>query len=190
MYGDIKSNFSGKSSSSLPMGGLPKSKFGHATPRTRGNVTSFPAVGSSSRPQSRAGGPSRGVKRDIERLWETVHQQQVIIERQNQEIERIQRMVEPMSDVLKRYCDQAERRMCKKVDKASSDQIKTNTRIDNAIAALRRAKASTDEKTRVFQEQVAMLSSQLQFLNEEIFGDPNGGMAEAQEEEGSDANAQ
>jgi len=80
-------------------------------------------------------------------------------------------MVEPMSDVLKRYTDQAERRMYKKMDKQSADQIKTNTRIDNALAALRRAKANSDEKSRLFQDSVNQLQGQLQFLNEEIFGD-------------------
>ena len=79
-----------------------------------------------------------------------------------------------MSDVLKRYSDQAERRMYKKMDKQSSDQIKTNTRIDNSSVALRRAKAASDEKGRLCQEQIKQLASQLSFLNEEIFGDPNG----------------
>eukprot|EP00954_Amorphochlora_amoebiformis_P000469 36807-Amorphochlora_amoeboformis.AAC.1 len=59
---------------------------------------------------------------------------------------RVARVVEPMTDMLKRYTDQAERRITKKVDKQFSDQTKTNTRIDNSLAALRRANVGADER--------------------------------------------
>mmetsp|Transcript_7396 Transcript_7396/g.8987 ORF Transcript_7396/g.8987 Transcript_7396/m.8987 type:complete len:168 (-) Transcript_7396:209-712(-) len=160
-----------------------KSSYPRFSPKGTRSGTTLPQVSPNNaslmngRPASRKP-QARGVKRDIEKLWEVINQQQAVIERQHQEIERIQRMVEPMSDVLKRYTDQAERRMYKKMDKQSSDQIKTNTRIDNALAALRRAKANSDEKARIFTDQIQQLHSQLQFLNEEIFGDPAGGVPE------------
>lgn len=128
--------------------------------------------------RGKRGTPSRGVKRDIEKLWEVINKQQVIIERQRQELNRLKQIVEPLSDVLKGYTDQAERRVYKRMDRQTSDQIKTNTRIDNSLATLRRSKAVTDEKVRVCTEQMSRLGAQIGSLNEEIFGDAAGAVDE------------
>jgi hypothetical protein len=114
------------------------------------------------------------VKADIEKLWNVINQQQAVIERQAQEIDRLDRVVTPMADILKRYVDQTERRIYKKMDKNSTEQMKTNTRIDNSLVALRRAKAASDERARLCNEQLAAVGAQVAFLNEEIFGDAAG----------------
>ena len=114
--------------------------------------------------------PSRGVKRDIEKLWEVINKQQVIIERQRQELDRLKQIVEPLSDVLKRYTDQDRAARVQANGWQTSDQIKTNTRIDNSLATLRRSKAVTDEKVRVCTEQMSRLGAQIGSLNEEILG--------------------
>ncbi|GAB5368158.1 hypothetical protein AAMO2058_001294500 [Amorphochlora amoebiformis] len=83
-----------------------------------------------------------------------------------------------MTDMLKRYTDQAERRITKKVDKQFSDQTKTNTRIDNSLAALRRANVGADERIEEETNKIHELKEEIEALKVEIFGDGEEGSTE------------